>query len=184
MSTALKRMTLEEFVPYADDGRYELVDGQLARRSMSNHSSWVGGRLYALLAAFCRQAKTGQALPDNIAYCCFSDDPERVRKPDVSWVTAERWSPTYFDTKYVQVAPDLIVEVVSPTDRIGYLNKKVRHFFAAGARESWIVDPEDRSVDRRFADGSRRWYGAEEEIDASPLIPGFKWKLADVLANA
>lgn len=183
MSTALKPMTLEEFAKYADDGRYEFVDGELSRRPMSNYSAWVGGRLFALLDAFSGRSNVGVALPDNMAYRCFPDDPRRVRKPDVSWFASGRWSPAYFKTRYVEAAPDLIVEVVSPTDRMAYVNRKVKHFFEAGTSEAWIVFPEDRQVERRFAGGSARWYSADDEIDADPLIPGFKWKLADVLAN-
>ena len=183
MSTALKPMTLEEFAKYANDVRFEFVDGEVVKRPTSTLSSCVGGFLHHLLTAYCVQTGVGRARPDNVAYRCFPGAPQRVRKPDVSWFVAARWSPSLFSTRYIEVAPDLIVEVLSPTDKAEYLNRKVRHFFEAGTKEAWVVYPENRQVERRFADGSGRWYSADEEIDAAPLIPGFKWKLADVLAN-
>ena len=67
------------------------------------------------------------------------------------------------------------------TQEIAVISKQ---FFQAGTKEAWIVYPEDGQVERRYADGKARWYSAEEEFDAAPLLPGFKWTLAEVLAKA
>lgn len=184
MSTTLKRKTPDEFDQIADDVRYELDDGKILERAMSNLSSWVGGYIYHLLTAHCMKTGLGRSQPDNVAYCCFPTDPKRVRKPDVSWFAANRWSSKFLESKYIEIAPDLIIEIVSPTDKAQYLNRKIKQFFEVGTKEAWIVFPKDGQVERRYVDGAGKWYKVDDEIDASPLIPGFQWKLADVLANA
>jgi len=181
MSAATKQMTLDDYARFAENGRYEFVDGALLERKMSNKSSGVGGRIFALLLDFSRRHGRGSARPDNTAYRCFPGDPTRVRKPDVSWIAAARWSPSLLDSTYIEIAPDLVVEVVSPNDRAAYLRRKVKHFFEAGTQEAWIVFPDDQSVERHFPNAPPRTYSGDEPFDASPLIPGFTWKLADVL---
>jgi Uma2 family endonuclease len=184
MSTATKPITLAEFAKYADDGRYELVDGELLAREMSNKTIRVGGIIYGLLLECSLKTKLGEAQPDGISYRCFSGYPNRVRKPDVSWFSAARWRPELLDTTYIEIAPDLVVEVVSPNDNASKINRKIKQFIEAGSQEAWIVFPEDGQVERRYANGNGRWYSADEEIDAAPLLPGFKWKLSEVLAKA
>jgi Uma2 family endonuclease len=184
MSTATKPMTLAEFAKYADDGRYELVDGELLEREMSNKTVRVGGIIYGLLLEFSLRTKLGEAQPDGISYRCFSEHPNRVRKPDVSWFSAGRWKSDLLDTTYIEIAPDLIVEVVSPNDNAAKINRKAKQFIEAGSQEAWIVFPDDGEVERRYADRKGRWYSPEEEIDGAPLLPGFNWKLSEVLAKA
>lgn len=184
MSTALKRITAAEFEKLDEDGRYELIDGELVEREMGTKTVRVGGLIFDLLLQFSFRTGAGEALPDGVCYRCFSDDAERIRKPDVSWFNAPRWKPDYSDTTSIEVAPDLIVEVISPNDNAYEVTKKVDEFFRAGTREAWMVYPHTKQVERRFADGAARWYSADEEIDASPLIPGFAWRLSGVLAKA
>jgi Uma2 family endonuclease len=184
MSLAVNKMTLAEFAPYAEDSQYELVDGELRKRETSNQTVRVGGVLCTLLWQFAWKSRSGEPMSDGTAYQCFPDDPDLVRKPDVSWFSADRISSESLDSRYIEAAPDLIVEVVSPNDNAYEVEQKVEQFLSAGTKEAWVVFPHIRKVERRLADGTARWYGADDEFDATPVIPGFRWKLADVLEKA
>jgi Uma2 family endonuclease len=184
MSLDMKLMTPAEFAPYAEDAKYELLDGELSEREISIESTMIGAVIYEMLAEFSRRTGAGKAFPENIPFRCFTDAASRVRKPDVSWFQAARWKTAQRTSVYIETTPDLVVEVLSPTDVAYDVDRKADQFFRAGIQEAWIVHPHVEQVERRFADGAARWYGKDEVIDAAPLIPGFTWTLAEVLAKA
>jgi Uma2 family endonuclease len=183
MSTVAKSITPEEFAQRDDADEFELVKGELSEREMSNLTVEIAVELLTLLRTYCRQMKAGWALGDNTSYRCFRNDPLMVRKPDASYFTAARWSPTLLQAIYIDVAPDLVVEVVSPNDVVPDLFDKIDQFFEAGSSEAWIIHPTTRQLDRRYPDGRARWYKADETIDATPLIPGFIFRAADLLTT-
>ncbi len=178
---AAPRVTPEEFALLPDAERFELIDGELVEREMSNRTTKIGGAIYTKLDVWSEGPQRGCALPDGTMYRCFPDQPDRIRKPDASWFSAERWSPARFDATYLDAAPDLIVEVLSPNDIAYDVSAKVDEFFAAGAKEAWIVHPHTRQLERRYADLTARWFAAEETLDGGPLLPGFALRLADIL---
>ena len=74
-----------------DGKNYELVDGHLVERNMSQLSSWVAGQLYRFARhALSTKIDLGWAWPADLGYECFPDRPDKVRKPDVSFIRIER----------------------------------------------------------------------------------------------
>lgn len=78
-------------------------------------------------------------------------DPDTVRGADVLFISHERLSQTTLDD-FFDVAPELIVEILSPTDRRGEVEKKLREYFAIGVAAVLIVDP-DKRINGEFAAG-------------------------------
>lgn len=182
MSTAHATITKEQFEAMPNQDRYELVDGRLVKRQMSNISSHFHNVIYALLLNYSVQTKSGKAFGDNTNYSCFVDDPELVRKPDASWFSKNR-APKALTREAYTVAPDLIVEAISPRESAEKTEKKIQQFFDAGTKEAWIVYPEINVLYRHFASGEGgRRYGLNDVIDGAPMLPGFSFKLADILA--
>src|SRR5260370_524095 len=95
MSTigAKTRYTPEDLLAMPDRKNFELVDGELVERDMGWYATWIGGQLYLLLTNYCKAKGLGWTAPGDASYQCFSDDPNKVRKPDVSFVRLERISP-------------------------------------------------------------------------------------------
>lgn len=182
MSTAEKLITPEELAEMPDGERYELVNGRLVEREMSNITIHIGRALFLLLADYSRQTMAGEALNDGYSYCCFPHDPYQVRKPDVSWFIASRWSTRLLETPHIESAPDLVVEVVSPTDNAYNVSSRVKEFLRAGSQEAWIIHPNTRQIERRFPKGRAQWYEEDESLDGAPMLPAFSLKLADILA--
>ena len=91
-TTASTRYTPDDLLKMPDGNRYELVDGNLVERIVSLWSSYVAGRLHNLLSNHCQKNSLGWVLPEGTSYQCFPDDPERVRRPDTSFIRRERLS--------------------------------------------------------------------------------------------
>ena len=78
------------------------------------------------------------------------------------------------------LAPDLAVEVVSPSEKAGDVREKARDYLAAGTRLVWIVYPRTREVVVHTPDGLARAYGADATLEGFGILPGFSCDVADL----
>ena len=173
-------LTVDDFVllPESVDGgdvRYELVEGELIQVSptMPVHNR-VRGKLERLLAAFVEQRGLGEVLAEQ-AFHLFSNT---VRIPDVSFVQASRRLDPH---RMPEGAPDLAVEVVSPSNTPREIDQRISDYFAAGCRRVWVVYPEDREVYiHGLAGVTRRRAG--DLLEDTELLPGFALKVSEFFA--
>src|SRR5688572_28858548 len=112
MSTAIAtkappkhEVTPEELLTMPDAKRFELVDGKLVERKIGWRSSRIGGRLYGFLFAFCEAHNLGWLAPADASYQCFPDARTKVRKPDVSFIRAERLNADEEPEGHCPIAP-------------------------------------------------------------------------------
>jgi Uma2 family endonuclease len=99
--------------------------------------------------------------------------------PDASFARADRLREVDED-HFIPLAPDLAVEVISPSDRTGYTRAKVSEYLHAGVRLLWLVDPRRRMVTVHTPDGAARVLRIEDELDGGDVLPGFRLPLTDV----
>jgi len=85
-------------------------------------------------------------LPSDAGYQCFPDDPNKVRKPDLSFIQAARLAVEDEPEGWATIAPDLAVEVISPNDLFEAVSIKVREYLAAGVRLVWVIDTATQMV--------------------------------------
>ena len=164
-----------------DGNRFELVDGNLVERTMSMLSSYVAGVIYSLLFAFCQPKKSGWVFPEGTSYQCFKDDPNKVRKADVSFIRLERLSREQASARgHARIAPDLAVEVVSPNDLYYEVDAKAEEWLAAGTHMVWVVNPQNRSVTMRRADGTTTVLHENDELTGENIIPGFRCQVREL----
>ena len=78
--------TPQDLLEMPDGELYELVDGNLVERDTGARASWIGGQLLRLLANFLDLHKLGWVFPADNSYQCFPDAPDKVRRPDVSFI--------------------------------------------------------------------------------------------------
>ena len=173
-------VTAEEFETLPDTKGYELIDGVLVEKNMGALSALVGMYVGELLSAHCRRTGAGWVFGPEGGYRCFPDLPNRVRKPDVSFVSATRMSVDQIPKGYPKLAPDLVVEVSSPNDRVDELEEKAEQFLAAGVRRVWIVNPETRTVRILRPDGSDTRLHADDELTGEDVLPGFNCKVSEL----
>ena len=163
-----------------DSKDFELVGGELVERNMGWKASWVGGRLHFMLSAFCETNRTGRVAPADACYQCFPNAPDKVRKPDVSFISFMRLPAVQEPEGYCSVAPDLAVEVVSPNDLYYEVEEKVAEYLEAGVRLVWVANPATRSVRVHRRDGTIADLEENDELTGEDVIPGFRCRVGDL----
>ena len=176
------RLTADDLMQLPANGkRYELVNGELhemapagsehgyvaleaafrLRLFLAEHPE-IGGRMFA--------AETGFRL---------SRDPDTVRAPDVAYVAEARIAQVKVPG-YPELAPDLVVEVVSPGDRAGEIQAKIDEWLQAGVRLAWVLYPTTRSAMVYRADGTTQLLHADDNLSGEPVLPGFTVRLSEL----
>ncbi len=111
-------------------------------------------------------------------------DPERVRGPDIAVVRTERLPGGRVPQGFLRGAPDLAVEVMSPSDNLVELQRKVRDYLEAGARLVWVVAPDARTATVCRAGGAARLLTEGDSLQGEDVLPGLTVPLAAVLPPA
>jgi Uma2 family endonuclease len=109
-------------------------------------------------------------------------DPDTVRGPDVSYVRANRIPPSGVPEGFWTLAPDLAVEIVSPSETADEVREKVRDFLSAGTPLVWTIYPRTGEVVAHTADGVARTYSGEDVLEYHDVLPGFSCKAAELFA--
>lgn len=153
-STSTATLTLEDFMQrYSDEGPFELIDGEfIPVTAQILDSGDIAGLIYRRLASYGEDQRRGKAyieIPFVLVYQANWVKGSRV--PDVMFVTAEHIAQLAANDpewrkKPLVGAPLLAVEVVSPTDPMTQVNRKVRLYLEDGVRMVWVVEPEEKSV--------------------------------------
>lgn len=180
MNIATKtHLTPDELASMPDEQNFELVNGLLVERAMGSLSSWVGGHVLYILTEYCRRHRLGWVWPADNGFKCFAD-PDTVRKPDVSFVRFGRLPGEQPPTGYVTLAPDLAVEVISPTERAYSVDEKVADYLGAGVPLVWVINPVARTVRVHRPGKPGVILGEADELTGEHVLPGFRCAVADL----
>ncbi len=176
-----KPITPAELLAMPDSNNLELVGGELVEKPVSVLSALVESKMHVRLGGFCDAHKTGVVLSSTNGIQCFPDEPNKVRKPDISFVKRERFSLEHLREGFLSIAPDLAVEVISSHDEFAEITEKVEEYLAAGVALVWVIDPENRLVYIHRRDGSVTKLRESDELSGENVIPGFACKVAELL---
>ena len=170
--------------PLTEDLLYEVLDGQeVAKPAMSVYAISTASILYAEFYLYLRQAGLGRAIMEAL----FQFDPQkrRLRRPDVAFVSYERWGRDQDLTSGNgwDVIPDLVVEVVSPTDLAVEVMDKIHEYLDAGVVQVWVVYPNVRQVLIYSKGNGFQVVGPDGAVDGGALLPGFRLALTDLFRN-
>ena len=182
MTTRTRKITVEEFWAMPEDPghRYELVDGELVDMDGAPRHGRMTRHFGSLLANYVDEAR----LPLDVGVCVgFQMNPHTLRFPDVHVTTWERMA-TYDEDAggFPHFAPDVAIEVVSPSNTPAALARKTEEYFANGARAVWIADPADQTVRIRRPGAVELALGPSDILSGDPEIPGFSCAVADIFA--
>lgn len=180
--TTTRHYTIADLAAIEEPGRYDLIRGELLRMPPAggNHGKFSMS-LGSLLWNWARDTRAGIVLSAETGFV-LSRDPDVLLSPDASFVSMDRLPPEHERVGYWQLAPDVAVEVVSPSDRSSAVDAKVAEYLRAGTRLVLVVQPELRSIAVWTPDLRARVYGEAEEIDLDDVLPGFRLRIADVFA--
>jgi len=177
MAIISPKLTYEHLRQLPDDGkRYEIVDGELLVSPSPNHSHQ---RTVLKFAIFLQRAEDAGYGEVNIAPFDVFFDEHNVTEPDVLFVRKERIG--IIGPNFVNGAPDIIVEVLSPGTRHRDEGVKLRLYGGAGARYYWMPDPAERVIYRYelTPEGFREQPALKEgDVLECPLFPGITTDVA------
>jgi Uma2 family endonuclease len=182
MSTSATAITPDEFYRMGDAAKgYELVDGELKELNVSRESSHIAGEVYLRVKQHCNANQPGWVFPEGSTYCCFPNNPSQVRKPDTSFIAGHRMTrEEYHEEGHGTTVPDLVVEVVSPTDIAKDLEDKIEEWLDAGVKLLWEVYPNSRTIRAHRPDGTITLLRATDTLTAPDILPGFSCPVADL----
>ena len=145
--TISRAMTAEELLQLPDDNwRYELIRGGLRRMAPAG---WEHGvlamRIGSRLDQFVTANRLGIVLAAETGFI-LERNPDTVRAPDAAFVRLDRIPARSLPKGYWSGAPDLAVEVISPSDSAQEVDEKVDTWLSGGASEVWTIDPVSRAV--------------------------------------
>jgi Uma2 family endonuclease len=161
---------------------YELVDGALVEMSHPNlpHGRIIAEVAYQLRSHLERTGTGGTVYAGSGFVLELAADPERLRVPDVCWLSGERLREAGGEPPrgWLRLAPDLVVEVDSPNRRPAVEQRRIQDYLDAGVRLLWVIHGDAASATSYHADGSARLLRVGEALDGSPVLPGFQLPLA------
>ena len=174
-------VTAEELLTLSiPDKRVELVRGMLVVREPAGYAHGrVAMNLAVRLATYVEGARAGQVFAAETGFT-LARGPDTVRAPDIAFVRRDRL-PDPATQGFPELAPDLVVEVLSPGDRPGEVLAKVADWLTAGTRLVWTVDPQRRMARIYRHDGSETVVTAEGALDGEDVLPGFTCSLVSIL---
>ena len=173
-------MTVEQFVQMntAETEDYELVEGELIPLSSATplHAK-ICGWLEHLILNYFERNPVGRVFRE--IDCRISDDT--VRRPDVSVFLGGRLQQIDLNKIPVPFAPDIAVEVLSPSEKAVDVNRKVRDYLGAGSVEVWLLDHANGEFFVHTKAGIRLLLG--NDVLESPLLPGFAAAVSEFFAE-
>ena len=183
MTSSKTLLTADQFFEFCcqNDGRYELVRGDVIELAPANDehgeiSINIGTAFnnYSRQSGFGRtRSETGYRLEQN---------PDTVRGPDISFVLLPRGLEVTLTRRFVAGAPDIAVEVVSPSNTAAGMANKVGEYLAAGSQRVWVTYSTTRSVVVHRADGTTVTYRGNDVITDEDLLPGFSLPLSEIFS--
>jgi len=176
-------LTAEELLRLSTTGsRYELVKGELFEMPPAGgrHGS-VAMRIGIVLGSYVRENELGEVFAAETGFI-LRRDPDTVRAPDAAFVARERLPAGELPPGYLEMVPDLAVEVVSPGDSAREVREKVADWMRAGVRLLWAIDPATRSVTVYRSTDDLSVLSEDDSLDGGQVIPGFSTNIKDLFS--
>lgn len=184
MNPTATKMTYDEYCLLPEDrNQYELIDGELiVTPSPTRRHQKIVGRLYSRLSVYVESQSLGEVY---VAPLDTIFNKYTVLQPDILFVSRERLGEVAKER--IEGAPDLVVEVLSPSTVDRDRRRKLAVYSQFGVREYWIVDPEARTIElyQRIGEGLQltRQFSSGETFE-SKLLSGFRVEVSSLFATA
>ena len=172
------KISAESFFQMGDMPGSELIEGVIFQSMPTGHiHAQLELFLGALLLLFVKKHKLGRTFAGEVGII-VKRDPDSVRAADIAFMSHARYK-TLTSASYLDVAPELIVEIMSPDDRWTAVNAKLADYFSANVLEVWLVDPQRDVIHIAKPDQPIFQIKRGESLQ-SDLLPGFKVTVADI----
>lgn len=190
--TEITTLTLEDYMErFSDQGAFELIDGEfIPMTPQVIRSVRLAGRIYRALADFVDANGLGEVFIEGPFVLLYESNWVRgSRVPDVMFVSQAKLDalqaadPDWQD-KPIIGAPDLVVEVISPTDKALILGRKVKLYLEDGVRLLWVVEPDNDMVTVYRTDTNQALrLERADTLQGDDVLPGFTLSLEKLFGN-
>lgn len=165
---------------YSEGVRGELIQGVLHETMASGEEHGeIVTNMVLILGGFVKPRRLGRLVASDVGVR-LERDPDTVREPDLAFVSAEKRPLDVRNAGYLEVVPDLVVEIVSPGDRPADVVEKARMWLSFDAGLVWVVYPETRTVGVHRPDASEVMLGENDTLDGGAALPGFSCTVRDI----
>ena len=180
-TTGAKLLTADDLLRLDSEGiKGELIMGVLHNKvSSGQEHGEIVMNLGSPLHQFVKARRLGRVFGSDTGVQ-LAQGPDTVREPDMAFISAERMPLDVRERRYAQVVPDLVVEIVSPSDRPIPVYDKAQMWLRHGARLVWIVDPETQTIMALPQSGPTRTYTEDDTLDGGDVLPGFACPVRDI----
>lgn len=178
-----RTMTVEELLELEDDGRrYELIRGELLSMPPTGEAhGHVMGKLSHLIWRYLDENPIALLAVGDPGYV-LGHDPDILLAPDLALTLVTRLHGESAERGYPARAPDVVIEILSPTDRIGPVNEKVSLYLEAGVRIIWLIDPDRKAITQYAPNQPARLLQSGDTLTAESVLPGFQLPVSDIFA--
>jgi Uma2 family endonuclease len=176
-----KQWTIDDLCTLEHDGyKCELVDGELVMSPANLEHEYIGARLTERLSQHVRKNGLGFVFTSSAGFVLG----QNLRSPDVSFVSKERLGGAKRPPKkFGNFAPDLAVEILSPSDSLRRLGDKLGEYFESGTRLIWVIDPDAGTVTVYRSLTHVRVLTVSDNLDGGEVIPGFQMSVKELFDN-
>jgi Uma2 family endonuclease len=182
LPTRRKRWTDAVLEALPKDGhKYELLDGELIMSPVhANHGS-ICIQMAILIGSYVQQHDLGKVYDSSTGFRLADD---LLLSPDVSFVSKTRLKKIFVaPDKFLKGAPDLVVEVLSPSDRMVQINRKLDHYFEHGTKLAWLINWKKGQVHIYTADSIEALTRPNEILTGGAVLPGFKCRVSQIMGS-
>ena len=180
--SATKLMTADEAAQLSTvNRRYELVKGVYIDLSpASAMHGVVASNIGAILTDYARKNKLGLVSAAETGFI-LTRNPDTVRGADATFISTARIPPGGApETGFWPLAPDLAVEVISPTDRPDDIQEKVEDYLAAGTRMVWVIYQKTKSITVYRSLRDAKILRRDDTLSGEDVLPGFERKVSEI----
>jgi Uma2 family endonuclease len=178
MKTLPPRLSPDDLLTLPDGDHYELIDGIPKEKPMGARSDEIAAAVISALHMFVRQQRLGHVYGSQTGFRCFANN--RVRKPDSAFVAAGRLPNDRSPEGDIAIAPDMVIEVVSPNDTYEEVTSKVMDYRTAKVKLIWVISPETKTVLIRRLDGTCTELDETGTLSGEEVLPGFTCPVAEL----
>ncbi len=175
--------TAKDLLALADDeNRYELVRGELIMMTPASprHGKFAA-RLVGALVSYTKEHELGEVYTAEPGFE-LETEPQTIRAPDVAFVRQERIPPAGEPEGFWAIAPDLVIEIISPSETAQMIHEKVADYLRAGTRLLWLVYPASQTVMEYHPPMEAQRLTVEDDLDGGDVVPGFRYLLKRLFA--